>query len=64
MTAQDWNSRYAAAQQWSDEPNALAASRLINVPPGRALDLAAGEGRMTLGSPPAVGGSPPWSGAR
>lgn len=48
MTAQDWNSRYAAAQQWSDEPNALAASILVNVPPGRALDLEAGEGRMAL----------------
>lgn len=48
MTAQDWNSRYAGAQQWSDEPNALAASLLVNMPPGRALDLAAGEGRMAL----------------
>lgn len=48
MTAQDWDSRYSAAQQWSDEPNAVAASLLEAVPPGRALDLAAGEGRMAL----------------
>lgn len=48
MEAQQWDSRYAAAQLWSDEPNALAASLLQDVPPGRALDLAAGEGRMSL----------------
>jgi SAM-dependent methyltransferase len=43
-----WDDRYAAAQQWSDEPNALAASLLADVPAGRALDVAAGEGRMAL----------------
>lgn len=48
MDAQQWDSRYGAAQQWSDEPNALAASLLQDVAPGRALDLAAGEGRMSL----------------
>ncbi|MEX2290236.1 MAG: class I SAM-dependent methyltransferase [Mycobacteriales bacterium] len=48
MRAEDWDNRYAAAQQWSDEPNALAASLLANVPAGRALDVAAGEGRMSL----------------
>ena len=48
MDAQAWDERYAAAQQWSDEPNALAATLLADVPPGRALDLAAGEGRMAL----------------
>lgn len=48
MQASHWDERYAAAQQWSDEPNALAAQLLGAVPPGRALDLAAGEGRMAL----------------
>ena len=48
MDANDWDVRYAAAQQWSDEPNALAAQLLVDVPPGRALDIAAGEGRMSL----------------
>jgi SAM-dependent methyltransferase len=48
MTAADWDERYAAGRQWSDEPNALAASLLTGVPPGRALDVAAGEGRMSL----------------
>jgi ubiquinone/menaquinone biosynthesis C-methylase UbiE len=45
---EDWNARYTAAQQWSDEPNALAADLLADRPPGRALDVAAGEGRMAL----------------
>lgn len=48
MDAQQWDARYTAAQQWSDEPNAVAASALAELPPGRALDLAAGEGRMAL----------------
>jgi SAM-dependent methyltransferase len=48
MQAEDWDARYAAAQQWCDEPNALAAGLLADLPPGRALDLAAGEGRMAL----------------
>lgn len=48
MRAEDWDARYEAAQQWSDEPNALAADLLADVPPGRALDVAAGEGRMAL----------------
>lgn len=48
VDAGQWDLRYAAAQQWSDEPNALAASLLAELPPGRALDLAAGEGRMAL----------------
>lgn len=48
MDAQHWDSRYASAQQWSDEPNSLAASMLESVRPGRALDVAAGEGRMAL----------------
>ncbi len=48
MTAEHWDKRYAAAQQWSDEPNALAATLLGSLPAGRALDVAAGEGRMAL----------------
>lgn len=48
MDAQEWDARYAAAPQWSDAPNALAAELLRDLPPGRALDVAAGEGRMAL----------------
>lgn len=48
MDAEDWDDRYAAAQQWSDEPNTFAAELLRDLRPGRALDVAAGEGRMAL----------------
>ena len=44
-----WDERYASSGLvWSAEPNALAASLLCDLAPGRALDLAAGEGRMAL----------------
>jgi SAM-dependent methyltransferase len=45
---QDWDERYAAAQQWSSAPNALVAQLLADLPPGRAVDLGAGEGRHAL----------------
>ena len=48
MRAQEWGDRYAVAQQWSDEPNELAAALLADLPAGRAIDVAAGEGRMAL----------------
>ena len=48
MRAEDWNERYAERQQWSVEPNRLIAELLIDVPPGDAVDLAAGEGRHAL----------------
>ena len=48
MRAQEWDDRYAASQHWSDEPNALAAALLADLPAGRAIDVAAGEGRMAL----------------
>ncbi|MGY1711757.1 class I SAM-dependent methyltransferase [Geodermatophilus sp. SYSU D00758] len=48
MRAQDWDARYAESQQWSGEPNALVAELLADLPPGGALDLAAGEGRHAL----------------
>ncbi|MDP9164675.1 MAG: class I SAM-dependent methyltransferase [Actinomycetota bacterium] len=44
-----WDERYASSSLvWSAEPNALAASLLRDLAPGRALDVAAGEGRMAL----------------
>lgn len=44
-----WDERYAGTRQvWSSEPNALAAEVVTGLVPGRALDLAAGEGRMAL----------------
>lgn len=48
MRAEDWDERYAERQQWSAEPNALIASLLADLPPGDAIDLAAGEGRHAL----------------
>ncbi|MFW3171392.1 class I SAM-dependent methyltransferase [Geodermatophilus sp. CPCC 206100] len=48
MRAEDWNARYAEQQQWSAGPNALVAELLEGLPPGRAVDLAAGEGRHAL----------------
>ncbi|TQN44254.1 methyltransferase family protein [Blastococcus colisei] len=48
MRAEDWDERYAERQQWSSEPNALIAQLLAGLPPGDAVDLAAGEGRHAL----------------
>jgi ubiquinone/menaquinone biosynthesis C-methylase UbiE len=48
VRAEEWNERYTAAQQWSSGPNALVAELLTGLPPGRAADLAAGEGRHAL----------------
>src|SRR3954469_26037137 len=48
MRAADWDQRYAEQRQWSAEPNALVAELLAGLPPGEAVDLAAGEGRHAL----------------
>ena len=48
MRAEAWDERYAERQQWSSEPNALIAELLAGLPPGQAVDLAAGEGRHAL----------------
>jgi SAM-dependent methyltransferase len=48
VRAQDWDERYAVQQQWSSGPNALVAELLADLPPGDAVDLAAGEGRHAL----------------
>lgn len=48
MQASDWDQRYAESRQWSAEPNALVAELLADLPPGDAVDLAAGEGRHAL----------------
>ncbi len=45
MDAQAWDARYAADQQWSSGPNATVAELVADLQPGRAVDLAAGEGR-------------------
>ena len=49
MDASAWDERYAAADLvWSAEPNRFVAEALTDLPPGRALDLAAGEGRNAI----------------
>jgi SAM-dependent methyltransferase len=48
VQAADWDQRYAESRQWSAEPNALVAQLLADLPPGNAVDLAAGEGRHAL----------------
>ena len=48
MRAEDWDQRYTGQQQWSSGPNALIAGLLGGLPPGDAVDLAAGEGRHAL----------------
>src|SRR3954471_9860365 len=48
MRATEWDQRYAEQQQWSTGPNALVAELLTGLPPGDAVDLAAGEGRHAL----------------
>jgi SAM-dependent methyltransferase len=48
VRAADWDERYAGQRQWSAGPNALVAELLADVPPGNAVDLAAGEGRHAL----------------
>jgi SAM-dependent methyltransferase len=49
MDAEAWDERYAAADLvWSATPNRFVAAELAGLRPGRALDLACGEGRNAL----------------
>jgi len=49
MDAEAWDERYAAAALvWSAEPNRFVAQECADLPPGRAVDLAAGEGRNAI----------------
>ncbi|GAA2726791.1 class I SAM-dependent methyltransferase [Actinocorallia aurantiaca] len=49
MDAEDWDRRYSAQEMlWSVEPNRFVAEELAGLAPGRALDLACGEGRNAL----------------
>ena len=49
MDARGWDERYAAADLvWSATPNRFVEAELAELPAGRALDLAAGEGRNAL----------------
>jgi SAM-dependent methyltransferase len=48
VRAEDWDQRYTDRQQWSTGPNQLVEELLVGLPPGNAVDLAAGEGRHAL----------------
>lgn len=49
MDAHAWDERYAASDLvWSREPNQFVAAELADLPPGTAVDLAAGEGRNAI----------------
>lgn len=49
LSAEDWDRRYAGAELvWAAAPNRFVAEALDGVEPGRALDLAAGEGRNAV----------------
>ena len=49
MDAAAWDARYAAADLvWSAGPNQFVEAECADLPPGRALDLAAGEGRNAI----------------
>jgi SAM-dependent methyltransferase len=49
VDAKAWDERYAESELvWSVEPNQFVAAECAGLPPGRALDLAAGEGRNAI----------------
>jgi SAM-dependent methyltransferase len=49
VDATGWDRRYDASDLvWSATPNAVVARETADLPPGRALDLASGEGRNAI----------------
>jgi SAM-dependent methyltransferase len=49
MDARAWDERYAGTELvWSSTPNQFVAAEVADLSPGRAVDLAAGEGRNAL----------------
>ncbi len=49
MDSRAWDERYAGSHMvWSSTPNQFVAAEVSDLAPGRAVDLAAGEGRNAL----------------
>lgn len=49
MDSREWDERYSSdGYTWKTEPNQFVAAELADLAPGRALDLAAGEGRNSV----------------
>lgn len=46
--AQEWDARYAHGPVWTREPNVWVRREVEHLAPGRALDLAAGDGRHAV----------------
>jgi SAM-dependent methyltransferase len=46
---EDWDARYAAVENlWAAKPNRFLVAEVAKLPPGRALDLACGEGQNAI----------------
>jgi ubiquinone/menaquinone biosynthesis C-methylase UbiE len=49
VQSEEWDQRYSSAELvWTAEPNRFVVAELQDLPPGRALDIAAGEGRNAV----------------
>ncbi len=49
MQREDWDRRYAAVESlWAAKPNRFLVAETSSLPPGRALDLACGEGQNAV----------------
>ena len=49
MTSADWDRRYSGSELvWTARPNRFLVAEAADLPPGRALDLACGEGRNAV----------------
>jgi SAM-dependent methyltransferase len=49
VDSQQWDERYSGTEfEWTTRPNQFVAAELADLPPGRALDLGAGEGRNSV----------------
>ena len=49
MKREDWDRRYAAVESlWALKPNRFLVAEVADLPPGRALDLACGEGQNAI----------------
>jgi SAM-dependent methyltransferase len=46
---EDWDKRYASVENlWASKPNRFLVAEVVDLPPGRALDLACGEGQNAI----------------
>lgn len=49
MQREDWDRRYAEVENlWAKKPNRFLVAEVEDLPPGRVLDLACGEGQNTI----------------